>query len=221
MEIIDFHTHTFFSDGILSPAELVYSCKRNGCVAVALTDHADYSNLNTLLDAMKSAAPHLEKHYGLKVIPGVELTYIPPEDIGRMVSRARNMGAEVVLVHGETPAENVPPGTNSAALRAGCDILAHPGRLTDEEAETAVEMGVLLEITTRRGHREGNRGVLEKAEKAGARVILNTDSHGPEDLLDRDKIKDVLKRCGKTPEYYSVLRENAFCALEKIRGERK
>ena len=50
--MIDLHTHTFFSDGTLCPAELMQRAEQKGLTAVALTDHADPSNLEQLLERM-------------------------------------------------------------------------------------------------------------------------------------------------------------------------
>lgn len=210
MELIDLHTHTFFSDGVLSPAELVYRCKLRECVAVAITDHVDYSNMEHVINAISNAAPDLSRHYKIDVITGVELTYIPPDDIGNMVKLARKMGARLVNVHGETAQENVPPGTNLQSVKACCDILAHPGHLTDEVARIAGEKGVFMELTTRSGHRDTNKEVAEVAMRNGCSLVLNTDSHSPEDIIDMEKIESVLKQCNLKLDFYEVLRENAL-----------
>ena len=79
--MIDLHTHTIFSDGELLPSEQVRRAKVLGYEAIAITDHADYTNLETLLAAAKMAR-YLEQPCEITVIPGVELTHVPPEHIG-------------------------------------------------------------------------------------------------------------------------------------------
>ncbi|MEK7303492.1 MAG: PHP domain-containing protein, partial [Pseudomonadota bacterium] len=37
--VYDLHTHTFYSDGALAPAELVMRAAANGVHVLALTDH--------------------------------------------------------------------------------------------------------------------------------------------------------------------------------------
>lgn len=217
MRFIDLHCHTFYSDGVLSPAELVYRCKLKGAEAVALTDHADYSNMDFIIGSIRKAVSLLEKFYDLKVIAGIELTYIPPEDIARMTAAARESGAELVVVHGETTAEQVPPGTNISAINAKCDILAHPGHLTSHEAQTAKNNGVFIELTTRRGHKDTNKEVYEVASKAGADLVMNTDCHEPEDLMDELKSTKVLNHCGVEPGFAEVLRNNALKLISRIR----
>ena len=39
MRKIDLHTHSFFSDGSMSPTELLFHAKEVGLSALALTDH--------------------------------------------------------------------------------------------------------------------------------------------------------------------------------------
>ncbi len=218
MELIDLHTHTFFSDGILSPAELVYRCKVNDLKAVALTDHVDYSNIEQVINGALKACSELTERYDIEVVAGVELTYIPPSDIGRMTEKARKLGAEIVIVHGETTAENVPAGTNISAIRACCDILAHPGFLEPLHAKEAAERDVFIELTTRPGHRDGNLQVSTEAIKNNCRLILNTDSHSPQDVLDIQKVCAVLDQCGLEKDYYSKMLKNSELLIERIKS---
>jgi histidinol phosphatase-like PHP family hydrolase len=217
MKLIDLHTHTFFSDGVLSPSELVYRYKNRGCEAIALTDHIDYSNMDFIINSISQAAPKLSQFYGLDVIVGAELTYVPPADIDNMVKQVRAAGAKIVVVHGETAAEEVPPGTNMAAVNAKCDILAHPGHLTDDVAGIAKENGVCIELTTRAGHNQTNKEVFAVAHRNNCDIVLNTDTHMPENMLDESKIDYVMNQCGIDSSYYEIFRENSLKLVEKIK----
>ena len=146
--MIDLHTHTIFSDGELIPSELVRRAEVKGYTAIGLTDHVDFTNIEHVLSSL-SKAKYLEDVLDMKIFAGVELTHVPPEKIESLTTLARRLGAEIVVVHGETPVEPVRPGTNLAAIKAGVDILAHPGFLTAEEAELARDNNVCLEITSR------------------------------------------------------------------------
>ena len=109
---------------------------------------------------------------------------------------ARNNGAKIVIVHGETIMEPVIPGTNRKAIECGANIIAHPGHLKKADAELAAKKGVCIEITTRKNHSGTNKEVIKVAAAAGAKLVLNTDTHGPEDIINDKKAEAFLKRLG-------------------------
>lgn len=193
LKMIDLHTHTFFSDGDLIPSELVYRAKNAGYKTIALTDHVDFSNMDFMMRQITRITDGLCRYYKIKVIVGCEITYIPPGLISKAVKQARKLGAKIVVVHGESPVEPVPKGTNKAAILSRCDILAHPGYITEEDVKLAKKNNVLLEITARNGHRIGNPHVAKLAQKIGAKLVMDTDTHEPEDLLNEKKIEEILK----------------------------
>lgn len=180
--MIDLHTHSTFSDGELIPSELVRRAVVKGYKAIAITDHADFTNIEHILSSMKNIKS-LEDDYDIRVFYGVELTHIPPGKIPRLVEKARLLGAEIIVVHGETIVEPVPEGTNHIAVTLDIDILAHPGLITVEDAEFARDNEISLEITSRRGHNRTNGHVAHVAREAGAPLIVNTDTHASEDLI--------------------------------------
>ncbi|MEJ2202405.1 MAG: histidinol phosphate phosphatase domain-containing protein, partial [Desulfuromonadaceae bacterium] len=135
--MIDLHTHTLFSDGELIPTELVRRAAVAGYRALAITDHGDFSNMDLIIPRLLRVTGDLSRAWGLSVIPGIELTHIPPDQIAKAADAARKLGAQLIVCHGETIVEPVAPGTNRAAIAAGVDILSHPGLLTAEEATLA------------------------------------------------------------------------------------
>ena len=181
--IIDLHTHTFFSDGLLSPAELVRQAEHRGYSAIAITDHVDASNIEHVLSSMIKFCKQTQPFYNMTILPGCEITHVPPKQIKSLVTLARSMGAGIVVLHGETICEPVPPGTNLAGIKAGIDILAHPGLITEEEVKLATERGVYLEISGRHSHGLGNGRVFQLARKFSAQCALNTDTNAPGDLF--------------------------------------
>jgi histidinol phosphatase-like PHP family hydrolase len=189
--MIDLHTHSFLSDGELIPAELIQRAERLGYRALAITDHVDNSNLDFIAPRLVAAVAELNRHHQVQTIAGVELTHLPPAMIAPAAARAREMGAGLVVVHGQSPVEPVAEGTNRAAIEAGVDILAHPGLITPEEVALAADKGVALEISARGGHSLGNGRVASLAREAGATVVINTDAHAPRDLVSRDFARTV------------------------------
>lgn len=216
--MIDLHTHTFYSDGELLPAELVRRAAANGYKAMAITDHADKSNIPGLLANLLNVVDDLGRGNNMQVLAGVELTHVPPEQIAESTQLARDNGAQIVVVHGETIVEPVAPGTNRAAIEAQVDILGHPGLISVEDVQRAVELGVHLEITTRRGHSLTNGHVVKLAAEYGARLVVNNDAHGPGDLVSPEQARRVALGAGMTEEQYQQAQENSRRLVEKLKG---
>ena len=63
---VDLHTHSSFSDGTLTPTELVKLAAQTGLSSIALTDH---DTTDGVCEALAAA-----DRYGVEVIPGVELS---------------------------------------------------------------------------------------------------------------------------------------------------
>jgi len=197
--MIDLHTHTTFSDGELIPSELVRRAEVLGYTAIGITDHVDYTNIEHILSCV-SKVKYLEDLLDIRILVGAELTHVPPQKIGPLADLARKLGAEILVVHGESPVEPVRPGTNRAALEAGVDILAHPGFITLEEAELARENDVCLEITSRLGHNITNGHVVRMAKLAGAKMVVDTDSHSPRDLINSERAVEIAMGAGLSLE---------------------
>ncbi len=179
----DLHTHTLLSDGELLPAELLRRMAVLGYTVVAITDHADLSNIVYLLTAINRMKETAARH-GVRLLAGVELTHIPPPEIASCAALAKEQGADIVVVHGESPVEPVAPGTNAAACSCPLvDILAHPGLIRESEATLAATNRVSLEITSRGGHNRTNGHVVRIAEKTGCTLVVNSDAHSPSDLM--------------------------------------
>ena len=198
IRLIDLHTHTIFSDGELIPSELVRRAIIHGYKAIAITDHVDYTNFEHVLEAAKKAK-YVENEWDIRVFAGVELTHVPPRKIAPLAKKAKELGAEIVVVHGETIAEPVAPGTNAAS--AACeyvDILAHPGLISEEEVQTAKENNVCLEITARNGHNRTNGHVTRLALGIGTTLLVNTDTHAPENLITDETALKIAMGAGLT-----------------------
>ena len=213
--MIDLHTHTLFSDGVLLPSELARRAAVAGYKAIAMTDHVDASNIDLVVPRLVTASRELDGKFGIRVIPGAELTHIPPEDMAALAKDARRHGARLVIVHGETLSEPVAPGSNLAALEADIDILAHPGLITEEEVKRAIKRGICLEISGRKGHSLANGHVARLALMCGAKVVLNSDAHEPGDLLSQDRGRRVLLGAGWPEDRLGEVFGNSAELVEK------
>ncbi|MCC6503133.1 MAG: histidinol phosphate phosphatase domain-containing protein, partial [Deltaproteobacteria bacterium] len=195
---------------------LVRRARVAGYTAMAITDHADESNIDSVLKQIIKVARQLNTDKSFRLIPGVELTHIPVKHIPVMVKKARSLGALIVVGHGETLAEPVEQGTNMAYIKARVDILAHPGLISADEMKEAVKKGVHIEITNRGGHSISNGHVAALAKKLGARMLLNTDSHAPGDLISDERAEKVALGAGLDKEDFRRIQQNALSLLKKI-----
>ncbi len=214
--MIDLHTHTLFSDGELIPSELARRAKEMGYRAIAFTDHADFSNMGFIIENIRKVTEGLEQYFGLYVFTGVEITHVPPQLIPKAIDEARKLGAQLVVVHGESPVEPVKEGTNSAAIKGKCDILAHPGLISLDDAQLAKENGVFLEISARSGHSFTNGHVFSMAKRVSAKYMLNTDTHSPHNLITKDFARVVLRGAGMNNDEVDRAFENAEMMLEML-----
>jgi 3',5'-nucleoside bisphosphate phosphatase len=64
--LVDFHTHSHFSDGVLTPAQLVERARARGVSTLALTDHDTTAGLGEARAACDAAS--------IRFVPGVELS---------------------------------------------------------------------------------------------------------------------------------------------------
>ena len=218
--VYDFQTQSFLSDGVLSPIELIRRAHHNGYEAIAITDHVGMGGMAAMLDRLIEDCRVAREEWGILAIPGVELTHLPPNRIAEAAARARDAGAALVLVHGETPVEPVLAGTNHASAScADVDVLGHPGLITDEEASLAAENGVFLEISTRKGHSLANGHVALAAKRTGAQLLVNSDAHAPEDLLTAEVQMTAALGAGLTPdEAERAVRDNPRALAEIVAG---
>lgn len=65
-ELIDLHTHSHYSDGLLAPAELVERAAQRRVTVLALTDHDTAAGCESALAACRT--------HGIGFVPGAELT---------------------------------------------------------------------------------------------------------------------------------------------------
>ncbi len=143
---VDLHMHSTFSDGKLSPAELVATARRKELAAVALTDHDCLDGF----DALRSAA----EGSGVEVLCGVELS---------CEFRGRDLH---ILGYGVSPAHEGLQGM----LRRFRDTRERRGELI---VEKLAGLGVRLDmddVRRRAGHGALGRPHIAEALVAGGHV---------------------------------------------------
>jgi histidinol phosphatase-like PHP family hydrolase len=208
---------------VLSPCEMIRYGVAGGYSMIALTDHVGAGTMERVLKESRIDCQLAGKAWGIRILVGVELTHVPAQAVPSLAAKAKSLGADLVIVHGETITEPVEAGTNRAAVSCSdVDILAHPGLLTPEEAGLAAENGVFLEISARRGHAFTNGHVVRVAREAGAELIINSDSHHPGDLLTEEFRRQVGFGAGlSATEIEQVLGEAPQKLLWKLERRKK
>ena len=216
--MIDLHTHSIFSDGDLIPSELAQRAYAAGYQAIAITDHADHSNLDFIIPHIIKVCLKITEKGNITVLPGIELTHIDPTDIADLAKQARELGAKIIVVHGQTLVEPVPLGTNKAALQADIDILAHPGLITEEEAKMAAARGIYLEITTRKHHSLSNGHVARMARQFKVKLVLDNDAHSPADFVSKEMAMNIALGAGLTADEIAAMFANSQNLVQRARA---
>lgn len=215
--MIDLHTHTLLSDGDLLPSELARRAEEKGCKFIGITDHVDFSNFEDVIKSIVRASEHINKNMtGITVIPGVEITHVNPAEIPQIVRNCRDCGAKIVVVHGETVVEPVLKGTNRKALESDIDVLAHPGVMEGDDAKLAAERKISIEISGRSGHSFSNGHVVRLWYEYGFPLVLNTDTHSPENLVDDVFAEKLIISAGVKPEEVKKVLDNSLCLAKKL-----
>ncbi|HJX04807.1 MAG TPA: histidinol phosphate phosphatase domain-containing protein [Thermoplasmata archaeon] len=214
----DFHMHTTMSDGELLPMELIRRAAAADHGAIAITDHTSFSNIEFVVKSVAQDCKRADA-WGMEAIPGVELTHVPIKYLDDAIRKSRRAGAEIIVIHGETPVEPVERGTNHKAVaNPEVDILAHPGLISIDDAELATKNGIFLEVTCRRGHSLANGHVALMAREAKAKVLVNTDAHDPADLSTMAYANTVARGAGMDPEEVrEALVSNPQAMLKSLR----
>ncbi len=205
----DLHTHTTFSDGVLIPSELLRRAYASGYSGLAITDHADFSNYESIIYGLLKLKGEIKDISPIKFLVGIEITHLIPSKISVLAEEAKSKGADIVVVHGETIVEPVCEGTNTHALSCKyVDVLAHPGLISYKDAELAAKNGILLEITTRKGHSFTNGHVFKISKEVGVGMVLNNDAHTPSDLVGEEMGRKIVFGCGGDIEDFKNMIRN-------------
>jgi DNA polymerase (family 10) len=198
----DLHTHTEWSDGRASIAEMLAGAEEHGYDYHAVTDHAtgpgmvggvglSDAELEDQADAVADAAETAD----IDVFHGVEANV--DAEGGLSVGESLLERLDVVVASPHSALDQGREAATERLVRAvehpEVDVLGHPsGRLLNRRpgldldyeriAEAAAEAGAALEVNAN-PHRLDLPGPgVRAAVEAGARVVVNTDAHAPVEL---------------------------------------
>lgn len=206
---VDFQNHSTISDGALSPLELIAHARSNGVRGIVLTEHVYLKRVESIMEEILQA---VEQAHGsdILLIPGAEVSLVPPDKICEVAARAKQAGAKFVTVHGESLMGGTPSGTNLAAAQCEyVDMIGHPGFLDEQTAKSAAQNNIFVELSGRAPHSLTNGHVARMAQKFGVGLLVNSDTHRAEDLLTPQRAIDVARGAGLSEdEVYRALVTN-------------
>jgi putative hydrolase len=197
-------------------SELARRAQATDHLAIAIADHADKSNMRGLVRGLVEAARDINSFWEVRLLVGVELTHVPYQTIDELARRSKELGANLVIVHGESPVEPVIRGTNAAAAKSRyVDIIAHPGEITLKDARLAADSGKFAEITAKKGHGKTNNWVAKVAMEAGLDMLVNTDLHAPDDFITQEEALEIALESGMPMDTaIRAIRDNPLRILE-------
>ena len=185
--LCELHAHTTWSDGSMSPRELVDLHGRAGFAVLAITDHApggiDADNHDRYLAELDAEAARARDSYGLLVLPGLELTLEDPDPTRSAHAVAVGLRTFPDLEHGLGPA------LASARSAGAALIAAHPytvetARLSTRGTAAFASRPELWELVDR--FELWNRhDCFDWVAEAGLPPVANGDVHLREHLATR------------------------------------
>ena len=197
----DLHTHTDWSDGRASIAEMAQAAAERGYDYYAVTDHASGpgmvggvglsdDEIREQMDAIEDAREKTDS--GLTLLHGIETNI----DADGGLSTADDLLADLDVVVASPHAalgqdrETATDRLVRAVEHPSVDILGHPtGRLINERegldldvariAEAAADAGTALEINADPARLDLHGELVRVAIDAGATIAVDTDGHAP------------------------------------------
>ena len=223
--LAELHAHTTWSDGVLTPGELVDFYGRAGFDVLAITDHVVRSEVGChvraetyrdYLDELDREAERARRSYGLLVVPGVELT-VEHREPGRAGHAVAVGLREFVSVDGGLETALHDARESGAAL-----IGVHP--YSSEAASESVRGTAWFAENQERAAEVVDRFELFNRDERFHWVaerelpfVATGDFHVPEHLFTWK----TLLTCERTEEaVVERLRSSAACALMRITAGR-
>jgi putative hydrolase len=96
------------------------------------------------------------------------------------------------------------------------DLLGHPGYISEEAARAALENEVFVELSGREVYAPTNEHIARVAQQVGCKLLVNSDSHNPEQMLTIPRAEKVAREAGLSEdEIYRALGTNAEALLQR------
>jgi DNA polymerase (family 10) len=211
----DLHIHSPWSDGLIEYSDMVKSAKRMDYQYIAISDHSisnyygnglDTGRLIKKIDFMKD----LRKRYkGINILMGSEVDIRKPDVFDYDPGIIKKLDIAIASLHSSFT-YSVEQNTSraiSALKKDYFDLMAHPTGIvfgnrapifmdTEKVIEVAAENKKALEINSYYMRLDLDEENAAKAADAGAKLVINTDSHRPGNMEMIQLGVDVARRAG-------------------------
>jgi DNA polymerase (family 10) len=198
----DLHMHTTWSDGKASIEDMAKSAMKLGYEYIAITDHSPSSTIanglstERLQEKKKELNSVNKKIKGINILMGSEVDIKTDGSLDYPDSVLKELDVVIASVHsgfkmdGETITKRIVKALENPYVH----VLGHPtGRLINEREpydvdidrliDTALKYDKALEVNGSYQRLDLKDLHVKKAVEAGVKIIISTDAHRPEGLL--------------------------------------
>ena len=198
----DLHTHSTWSDGRSTIAEMAEAAKNIGYEYIAITDHSLSSRIANGLDVKRLIQKNIElqkidkKIGGIKIFMGSEVDIKPDGELDYPDEVLKELDMVVASVHSnfKMKEDEMTERITKAIKNPYVAALGHPtGRLIgernpyeldiDEVIDTAKKYGKALEVNSSYMRLDLKDEHVKKALEKGVELIISTDAHHTEQLM--------------------------------------
>ncbi|HML94169.1 MAG TPA: DNA polymerase/3'-5' exonuclease PolX [Thermodesulfobacteriota bacterium] len=198
----DLHTHTTWSDGKATIAQMADAAEGLGYEYIAITDHSPSQTIakglpiERLLEKKKELAEEAGKRKKIKVLMGTEVDIKMDGTLDYPDEILKDLDVVVASVHSgfKMDRETMTSRIISAIRNPYVHAIGHPtGRLINEREPydvdidlvigAAAEYGKALEVNGSHPRLDLNDLHVRKAVDAGVKIIISTDAHSTAQLL--------------------------------------
>lgn len=201
----DLHMHTTWSDGANTIEEMAEACRSKGYRYMAITDHSQYLKIangltpERLLKQKEEIKRLNQKYNDFQILTGIEMDILPDGTLDFDDDLLAGMDLVIASIHSafSQPREKIMDRLRKALENVHVDIIAHPtGRLIGRREGYDVDIDLLIELAKKTNtvlelNANPNRldltaNYLKKAQDAGVKIVINTDSHKTETLSNME-----------------------------------
>jgi DNA polymerase (family 10) len=230
----DLHSHTVASDGRATITEMAEAARERGYAYLAVTDHSathgfgNHVTPDELKRQIERVAEVEAKLEGITVLSGTETNVLPDGSVDYEDDLLAQLDWVVASVHTSfrMPEAEMTKRIVTALEHPLVDALGHPtGRMigrregyavdVDKVIEAAVRTGTFLEINANPNRRDLDDVYARGAAKAGAKLVIDSDAHGPETLANMRYGVATARRAWLTAD--DVANTRSWPELQKLR----